>query len=232
MLLPMAFSANVSNASRLTGKTEFTSSEKRKAILIYEAIKNYYINNYKLDCEIKDKVRKRQIVEIRQLSHYFVRKYTKLSYANIGILIGNKNRVTVMHSIKQVNNLKDFDKSFNKRYKELEAYLIAHGYHHSIGKVYICGSISKDLDKGWEYVRNKFQTAENKFSSHQVINPTKLFTDEENQTFTPLQFMSRCIEHLVTCTDIYVLKGYHVSYNACIEVEIAKSLGLNIIYEE
>ena len=207
-------------------------SEKRKAILIYEAIKNYYINNYELDCEIKDKVKKRQIVEIRQLSHYFVRKNTKLSYTDIGILIGNKNHATVMYSIKQVNNLKDFDKLFSKRYKELETYLVAHGYHRGIGKVYICGSISKNLDKGWEYVRNKFQTAENKFSSHQVINPTKLFTDEENQRFTPLQFMNRCIEYLINCTDIYVLKGYHLSYNACIEVEIAFSFGLNIIYEE
>jgi hypothetical protein len=205
-------------------------SEERKAILIYEVIKNYYINNYELDCKIKDNIRKRQIVEIRQLSHYFVRKNTKLSYTNIGILIGNKDHATVMHSIKQVNNLKDFDKSFSKRYKELESYLVAHGYHP--GKVYICGSISKDLDKGWEYVRNKFQTAENKFSPRQVINPTKLFTDEENQRFTPLQFMSRCIEYLVKCTDIYVLKGHHLSYNACIEVEIAKSLGLKIIYEE
>ena len=205
-------------------------SEERKAILIYEAIKNYYINNYELDCEIKDKVRKRQIVEIRQLSHYFVRKNTKLSYADIGILIGDKDHATVMHSIKQVNNLKDSDKLFSKRYKELEAYLVVHGYH--LGKVYICGSISKDLDKGWEYVRNKFQTAENKFSPHLVINPTKLFTDEENQRFTQLQFMSRCIEYLVKCTDVYVLKGHHLSYNACIEVEIAKSLGLNIIYED
>ncbi len=204
-------------------------SEERKAELIYEAIKNYYLNNYELDCEIKDKVRKRQIVEIRQLSHYFVRKNTKLSYANIGMLIGDKDHATVMHSIKQVNNLKDSDKLFNKRYKEIESYLIVHGYH--LGKVYICGSISKDLDKGWEYVRNKFQTAETKFAPHLVINPTKLFTDEENQRFTQLQFMSRCIEYLVKCTDIYVLKEYHLSYNACIEVEIAKSLGLNIIYE-
>lgn len=53
-------------------------------------------------------------------------------------------------------------------------------------------------------VRNKFQTAENKFSPRQVINPTKLFTNEENQRFTPLQFMSRCIEYLVKCTDIYI----------------------------
>ena len=204
-------------------------SEERKAELIYNTIKNYYINNYQLDEEIKDKIRKRQIVEIRQMSHYFIRHNTKLSFADIGIIAGDKDHATVMHSIKQVNNLKESDKLFLKRFKDLETYLVLHGYH--LGKVYICGSISKNLDKGWEYVRNKFQTAENKFCPHKVINPTKLFTEEENQRFTQLQFMSRCIEHLVKCTDVYVLKGHHLSYNACIEVEIAKSLGLNIIYE-
>ena len=205
-------------------------NEEKKAELIYQTIKTYYIINYKLDFEIKDVSRKRQLVEIRQISHWIAKNHTTLSSSKIGKIIGNKDHATVLHSIKTVNNLRESDKLFNKRFKDIYDYLIIHGY--ILGSVYICGSISKDLDKGWDYVRNKFQIAEDKFYPSKVINPTKLFTEEENQRFTQLQFMSRCIEHLVRCTDIHVLKDYHLSYNACIEVEIAKSLGLNITYEK
>lgn len=65
--------------------------------------------------------RKREIVEPRQVSHFFAHYfYPKLSYRQIGEAIGNKDHATVMHSIKAVIDLLETSSFFEKRFKTLK----------------------------------------------------------------------------------------------------------------
>ena len=56
--------------------------------------------------------RKRNVVQARQLSMYFAKKYTKASLNVIGEQCGGKDHATVIHSLKTVANLLDTDKDF------------------------------------------------------------------------------------------------------------------------
>jgi len=56
--------------------------------------------------------RKRNVVQARQLSMYFAKKYTKASLIVIGEQCGGKDHATVIHSLKTVTNLLDTDKQF------------------------------------------------------------------------------------------------------------------------
>ena len=57
------------------------------------------------------RIRKREIVLARQVSMYFIRENTKLSYAEIGENF-RLDHATVIHSLRAVNNLNDTDKCF------------------------------------------------------------------------------------------------------------------------
>ncbi|MBQ7532652.1 MAG: chromosomal replication initiator protein DnaA [Bacteroidales bacterium] len=56
--------------------------------------------------------RKRNVVQARQLSMYFAKKYTKASLNIIGEQCGGKDHATVIHSLKTVTNLLETDKQF------------------------------------------------------------------------------------------------------------------------
>ena len=58
------------------------------------------------------KLRNRELVVIRQLIFYFLRKYTKLSYAQIG-KIYNKNHATVIYACSLITDLLKNDKLIN-----------------------------------------------------------------------------------------------------------------------
>ena len=66
------------------------------------------------------KSRKREIVQARQLTMYFSKRYTKSSLSTIGLHCGNKDHATVLHACKTVSNLLDTDKQFNSYVNELE----------------------------------------------------------------------------------------------------------------
>ncbi len=68
--------------------------------------------------EIKLKKRTAEIVLARQLSMYFAKKYTNLSLKSIGKELGNKDHSTVLHSIKVINNLLEYDKNI-KNYVDI-----------------------------------------------------------------------------------------------------------------
>lgn len=69
---------------------------------------------------INSKTRKREIVQARQISMYFSKKYTKSSLATIGLHCGNKDHATVLHACRTVNNLTETDKQFNNFISEIE----------------------------------------------------------------------------------------------------------------
>ena len=69
---------------------------------------------------INSKTRKREIVQARQISMYFSKRYTKSSLATIGLHCGNKDHATVLHACRTVNNLTETDKQFKNYISEIE----------------------------------------------------------------------------------------------------------------
>lgn len=85
-----------------------------------------YIQKIVCDCcgisveQINTRTRKREIVQARQLSMYFAKKYTKLALSTIGSYCGNKDHATVLHACRVINNLYETDKRFKITMDEIE----------------------------------------------------------------------------------------------------------------
>ena len=61
---------------------------------------------------LNGKNRKTEIVTARYLCYYFARELTKLTFQEMGRLIGGKDHATVIHGCKTVENLIFTDKAF------------------------------------------------------------------------------------------------------------------------
>ena len=66
------------------------------------------------------KSRKRNYVQVRQVSMYLAQKHTKLSAARIGLLIGNRDHSTVIHSCNTIEKRLKVDKSFLEEINSIE----------------------------------------------------------------------------------------------------------------
>jgi chromosomal replication initiator protein len=62
--------------------------------------------------DIFSQSRKRDIVQARQISMFFIKKHTDLSLAQIGTSCGNKDHATVLHACRTIENMKATDKAF------------------------------------------------------------------------------------------------------------------------
>ena len=69
--------------------------------------------------DIYGKSRKAEIVLARQLSIYLAQMCTKLSASKIGLMIGNKNHATVLHSIKTIKTRLTTDTGLREQVDEL-----------------------------------------------------------------------------------------------------------------
>ena len=69
--------------------------------------------------DIYGKSRKAEIVLARQLSIYLAQMCTKLSASKIGLMIGNKNHATVLHSIKTIKSRLTTDTGLREQVDEL-----------------------------------------------------------------------------------------------------------------
>lgn len=74
--------------------------------------------------DITIKTRKREIVEARQIAHYFAMKLKCGSLAHVGLNIGMKDHATVLHSSNVVDNLYKTDKIFREKYGGLIEYYL------------------------------------------------------------------------------------------------------------
>jgi chromosomal replication initiator protein len=86
--------------------------------LIIEIVAQYY----KMDvAQLKKttKIRYGELVKTRQITMFFLRKFTKLSQARTGQFYG-KDHATVLHACNQVNNLYDTDKDYRREINEIE----------------------------------------------------------------------------------------------------------------
>lgn len=64
--------------------------------------------------------RKANVVLARQVAMYLAQKNTDLTTNKIGLLIGNRNHATVIHSINSINDRLDTDQKFRSQMDELE----------------------------------------------------------------------------------------------------------------
>lgn len=69
---------------------------------------------------INGKSRKRDYVVPRQLAMYFAQKYTKMTAARIGKLIGGRDHSTVIHSCTQIEKRLKVDKAFEDEVTSIE----------------------------------------------------------------------------------------------------------------
>lgn len=64
--------------------------------------------------------RKREVVYARQICMTLIKKHTKLSLAEIGEKIGDKDHATVIHAVKTISNLIDSDKQIKSEFANIE----------------------------------------------------------------------------------------------------------------
>lgn len=98
---------------------KFVKNTSREISIDYiqKVVSDYF--NIPIDM-INSKTRKREIVQARQISMFFSKKFTKSSLATIGIHCGNKDHATVLHACRTVNNLIDTDKQFRVYVDDIE----------------------------------------------------------------------------------------------------------------
>lgn len=93
-------------------------------------------------------------------------------------------------------------------------------------KIYIAGKISGEH---YDKIYNKFNKAECELYSknYAVINPTKIIAQDTEWQ----EAMRICIKELVDCDVVYALLDWKDSEGAKIEIELAKKLGIKILYQ-
>jgi chromosomal replication initiator protein len=70
--------------------------------------------------KLKEKTRKRAVVQARQLSMYLAKSFTKNSLKVIGRHFGGRDHSTVIHSCQAVRDLMDTDKEFKEAVVDIE----------------------------------------------------------------------------------------------------------------
>jgi chromosomal replication initiator protein DnaA len=93
--------------------------EKRQLTIkkIQETVCRYFNLDEAL---IQTKSRKQEIVQARQITMFFAKKYTDSSFAHIGKIVGNKDHATVLHACKTVRDQIEINKSFRMTMDAIE----------------------------------------------------------------------------------------------------------------
>lgn len=84
-----------------------------------DAVIDYVCERYNITPEVMQvKSRKRNIMECRQVIHWMLKNnvtFNTMSLEAIGKIVGDKDHSTVMHSVKQINNMIQTDRPFRER---------------------------------------------------------------------------------------------------------------------
>lgn len=94
-------------------------------------------------------------------------------------------------------------------------------------RIYVCGKMSGIKD--YNYPRFHQITKELRRSGYDVFNPAEI---KNAPDWIWVDYMKACIGPLTECDMVYVLKGYRSSKGANIEIDLAKKLEIEIIYED
>jgi len=84
---------------------------------IQEVVSKFF--NISID-DMKDKVRKKEIVIARQVAMYFSKDFTNNSLKSIGFHFGGRDHSTVIHAVQSVNDMIDTDNIFKKNVEEIK----------------------------------------------------------------------------------------------------------------
>jgi len=96
--------------------------EKKQITL--EKIQDIVCKYFEIDMDlVHSKSRKREIVQARHVAMFLSKKYTSLSYAHIGNMIGKRDHATVLHAVKAIQDALDTNKSFQLTMKDIETLL-------------------------------------------------------------------------------------------------------------
>jgi len=86
-----------------------------------EFIQNYVCNYFEIDTnKVREKTRKQEIVEARQIAMFLAKKYTKSSLKTIGLQFGGRDHSTVIHAISTVEERLTTSPRHKRILKELE----------------------------------------------------------------------------------------------------------------
>lgn len=106
---------------RLTNEIVSKISDRTSREISIENIQKIVSEHFDLTVEkIVGKNRKRNIVVTRQLAIYFSKKMTDLSLKEIGRHFGDRDHATILHSIKTVKDLMQFEPMFIETVNKLE----------------------------------------------------------------------------------------------------------------
>lgn len=86
-----------------------------------DAIQKIVSDYFQLPVEVlKEKTRKREVVQARQISMYFSKQYTKFSLKTIGLHFGGRDHSTVIHALNTVKDLMTIDRDFRKYVDDIQ----------------------------------------------------------------------------------------------------------------
>jgi len=86
-----------------------------------EFIQNYVCDYFGIDTnKVREKTRKQEIVEARQIAMFLSKKYTKSSLKTIGLQFGGRDHSTVIHAISTVQERLSTSPKHKRMLKELE----------------------------------------------------------------------------------------------------------------
>lgn len=92
-----------------------------KSNISIDTIQNFVSDYYGLDSnKLKDKTRKQEIVEARQVAMYLSKKLTKATYKTIGLHFGGRDHSTVIHGITTIEDRKSTSTKLMQTLKEIE----------------------------------------------------------------------------------------------------------------
>ncbi len=111
---------NISLARRVMEQNIKFEQKKITVQKIQDVVSNFY--NVKKDL-IQSASRKREIVQARQVTMYFIKNHTELSLSQIGSHVGNRNHATVLHGYNTVKNLSEVDRGFRSDIESIERLL-------------------------------------------------------------------------------------------------------------
>lgn len=93
-------------------------------VITCENILNLVIGTFGVDMKsINSKSRKREIVLARQAAMYLCKQHTTQSVSRIGTVVGGRDHATVLHAIKNVDDLLKTDPEFKRKFDIVEAEL-------------------------------------------------------------------------------------------------------------
>ncbi len=95
-------------------------------VITCEAILQQVVAAFSIDMKsINSKSRKREIVWARQAAMSLCKKYTTQSVSRIGQVVGGRDHATVLHALKNVEDLLETEVEFREMYKKVETKLQA-----------------------------------------------------------------------------------------------------------